>query len=72
MLDKRKRLDALRHATRTQQQRLEALQLEHQRVKKAAGARAKHYDVRTRKKEEDAMVDSIVYRCISIIVFFFY
>lgn len=60
MLDKRKRLDALKHATRTRQQRLEALQLEFQRVKKAAGASAKHCDARTRKKEEDAMVVLIV------------
>lgn len=56
MLDKRKRLDALKHTTRTQQQRLEVLQLEYQRVKKVAGARAKHCDIRVRKKEEDAMV----------------
>ncbi|XP_075893858.1 outer dynein arm-docking complex subunit 3-like isoform X2 [Nelusetta ayraudi] len=55
VLNKRKRLDALKHATRTQQRRLEELQLEYQRVKKAAGARAKHCDARTRKKEEDAM-----------------
>lgn len=60
MLDKRKRLDALKHTTRTQQQRLEALHLEYQRVKKAAGTKAKHSDVRTRKKEEDAMVVLIV------------
>lgn len=67
VLNKRKRLDALKHATRTQQRRLEELQLEYQRVKKAAGARAKHCDARTRKKEEDAMVVLIIQRCASIL-----
>lgn len=67
VLNKRKRLDALKHATRTQQLRLEELQLEYQRVKKAAGARAKHCDARTRKKEEDAMVVLIIQRCASIV-----
>lgn len=64
VLNKRKRLDALKHATRTQQRRLEELQLECQRVKKAAGSRAKHCDARIRKKEEDAMVVLIVQRFI--------
>lgn len=56
VLNKRKRLDALKHTTRTQQRLLEELHLECQKVKKGVSAGTKPSDARTRKKEEDAMV----------------
>lgn len=64
VLNKRKRLDALKHATQTQQRRLEELQLTYERLKKAAGTRARHCDPRARKQEEDAMVVLTVQRCV--------
>lgn len=51
-----KRVNALKHATQTQQHRLEGLHLEFQRVKPEASGGAQSADARTRKEEEDAMV----------------
>ncbi|XP_071359989.1 coiled-coil domain-containing protein 151 isoform X2 [Trachinotus anak] len=55
VLSKNKRLNALKHTTQTYQQRLEELKMEYQRVKPEGCSGAQSADVRTRKKEEDAM-----------------
>ncbi|XP_035034863.2 coiled-coil domain-containing protein 151 isoform X1 [Hippoglossus stenolepis] len=55
MLTKKKRLNALKHTTQTYQQRLEELRVDQQRLKPEGSRGAQSADVRTRKKEEDAM-----------------
>lgn len=56
VLSKRKRLNALKHTTQTQQRCLEGLQLEFRRMKPAASGGAQSADARARKIEEDAVV----------------
>lgn len=55
VLTNKKRLNAIKHTTQTYYQRLEELRADHQRLKPEGSREAHSCDVRTWKKEEDAM-----------------
>ncbi|XP_068178443.1 coiled-coil domain-containing protein 151 [Antennarius striatus] len=55
VLSKKKRLNALKHTTQTQQRHFEELKEEYKRMKPEAGGGASSTDARTLKNEEDAM-----------------
>lgn len=55
VLSKMKRLNAVKHTTQTHQCRLDQLKTEYQRMRPEGRGGAPSADVRTRKKEEDAM-----------------
>lgn len=56
VLQKTKRLNALKHTTQTLERRLEDVKMEQERIKSKCSGKAQSADARSRSKKDDAMV----------------